>query len=1038
MKHLHHLRTWVLCCLLSISVTPAFAQSTTTPLRPGWYTLGINGGLSYQNSDVPVWLRGGGLGITLAKNLVHSPRGGFDVDLRGRLMYSHSYGLGHTRNFDLTSNAAVNGSKMFDYTQYANGFIYDNHKTQMAELGLEGVLTFGKLRERTGIVLSAFGGIGLDWYRTKTDQGTSSNDYFSQYQAIDPDRSNAVIRRTLRNEILDHDFESLASGFEDNEYGRLRFMPNLGVELGYDLTKRIGIGLGHKVTYARTDILDGRIVPESGNDVHHYTYAQLWYRFNADKQEDPPVIQIIDPPYSPFATKQSYWLLKAEVLNIKQSRQISVTHNGMPVNFNFKNKALNVNLLLQEGINTILITAENSAGKAQAEQIIVLEDPDYEQPPTIRFIRPESPGIIVNQARYDFSAEIKPIEDSKDIRVLYNGRVLTGWRYNANTQILTANLTLIEGGNSIEIEAKNRRGTTTATTSIVYEIPILPPTIRLEEPNQNPYRTQAGTQSVRLLIDQIRISRGDLVSMYYNGFPSNRFEYNERTGRWTANLPLEVGQNFLTVAVANAAGESRLDLAIIREIPPPPLPRPTIQVTRQVVGNYNTISKECACDVVAQISHVAFKSDITVRWAGNNISDFNFNPTTGVLTIQRNVASGSTTVIISATNPSGTASESLTLSCVGASVAQGKPGVTIQSPANGASFSSPAVALEATTVSVTQKSDITVRWNGSILRNFNWDAATGRVTANMSAVSGSNTVEINVQNTQGTASAKSTVTYRVPTPPNVKINTPANNSTSTQQIVELNATVSNISSVNQVQLSLNGKNISAVSLKGNIVTASIPLDLGNNVIRLVATNGDGTDQAEVRVSFNIPKPIINGQVPSKDTIVRTNRLDLKTEVLHVNGAEAITLTVNGQNRTNFTFDKNKNQLGHRLLLNTGRNTIEVKATNAAGTTTKTFSITVDTRKPTLPQIKIVSASQPAFDPFNPDGGKSNLIAETKYVISKDDITFTVNGNEIKDFQFDAKQGKITHSIPLQRGTNTIIIRVTNSDGEASDSSTVIY
>jgi hypothetical protein len=1038
MKHLLHLRTWVLFCLCAMSWTHTNAQSSASPLRPGWYTLGINGGLSYQNSDVPVWLRGGGIGITLAKNLIHSPSGGFDFDLRGRLMYSHSYGLGRTPNFDLSSNPAVNGSQFFDYTRYDQGFIYDNHKTQMGELGLEGVLTFGRLRERTGIVLSAFGGIGLDWYRTTTDQGSGSSDYFSQYQAIDPNRSGAVIRRTLRNDILDHNFESLATGFENNEYGRLRFMPNLGVELGYDLTKRIGIGLGHKVTYARTDILDGKIVPESGNDLHHYTYAQLWYRFNADKQEEPPVIQIIDPPYSPFATKQTYWLLKAEVLHIKQSRQLTVTHNGMPVNFNFRNKDLKVDLLLKDGINTIVITAENSAGKAQAEQIIILEEPDYGLPPTIRYIRPEAPGMVVNQSRYDLSAEIKTIEDNKDIRVIYNGRVLTGWRYDRNNQLLTASLTLVEGNNTIEIEAKNRRGVTAESTNILYEIPILPPTIRLVEPGQNPHRTLAASQTVRLNIDQIRISRGDLISMYYNGFPSNRFEYEERTGRWTANLPLEIGQNFLTVAVANQVGETRLDLAIIREVPPPPLPRPTIQITRQAVGNFNTISKECSTDIVAQLYHVASKSDITVRWAGSNITNFNYNSTTGVLTIQRNIASGSTSVIITASNPSGTTSETLTLSCVGASVTQGKPAVTIQSPANGAAISTPAISFEATTVSVTDKANITIRWNGNILRNFNWDPQTGRVTANLTANSGSNTVDINVQNTQGNASAKSTVTYRIPTPPTVKINTPVNNSNSSLQAVELNATVSNISSINQIQITVNGKTVSSGTLKGNTVSASIPLDLGNNVIRVVATNNDGTDQAETRVNFNIPKPVINGQVPSKDTIVRSNRLDLKTEILHVSGNESITLTVNGQNRANFTFDKSKNLLGHRLVLNNGRNTIEVKATNAAGTTTKTFNITVDTRKPTPPQIKIVSASQPAFDPFNPDAGKSNLIADTQYVLSKEDITFTVNGAELKDFQFDAKQGRITHSIPLQRGTNTIVIRVRNSDGEASDSSTVIY
>ena len=101
----------------------------------------------------------------------------FSFDLRGRGLFTRSYGADAVRSYGLGKIEALNGGYLaslnYDVDQTApndSSFVYHNYRHSMGELGVEGVLTFNRLRERTGVVFALFGGIGLDFYRTRTDQ----------------------------------------------------------------------------------------------------------------------------------------------------------------------------------------------------------------------------------------------------------------------------------------------------------------------------------------------------------------------------------------------------------------------------------------------------------------------------------------------------------------------------------------------------------------------------------------------------------------------------------------------------------------------------------------------------------------------------------------------------------------------------------------------------------------------------------------------------------------------------------------------------
>ena len=251
--------------------------NTNGDRTPGYWTLGLNAGFSYQSSDVRARLQGGGWGLTLAKNLYYRPGSPIAFDLRGRFLFARQFGLDGEPLFEIDQDEALNGTRGPDYTQYpanldiSEGFVYPNHRTTVGELALEGVLSFNRLRERTKVHLALYGGIGIDWYRTKLNQlDANETPYYSDYAELF-NNSSRNVRSELRNTILDDSYETLANDFGNS--GKIGLMPSLGIELGYQVTPRFSIMAGHRVTFSGTDDLDGEpwSTLQGEQDLYHYT-----------------------------------------------------------------------------------------------------------------------------------------------------------------------------------------------------------------------------------------------------------------------------------------------------------------------------------------------------------------------------------------------------------------------------------------------------------------------------------------------------------------------------------------------------------------------------------------------------------------------------------------------------------------------------------------------------------------------------------------------------------------------------------------------
>ena len=127
----------------------------------GW-NLGFNIGGTWQQSDVTSET-GYGIGFTLGKALYEKEGKLLSFDLRLRYLNGTNEGLD-------TENSLILDSNQLDglYKDYINSGNFHNHKMDINNMwDLEGVITLNRLREKTGIILYGFGGLGLTDYSLK-------------------------------------------------------------------------------------------------------------------------------------------------------------------------------------------------------------------------------------------------------------------------------------------------------------------------------------------------------------------------------------------------------------------------------------------------------------------------------------------------------------------------------------------------------------------------------------------------------------------------------------------------------------------------------------------------------------------------------------------------------------------------------------------------------------------------------------------------------------------------------------------------------
>ena len=1032
-------------------------ESTFYHPTQGYYTLGINGGWAYQSSDIRTSFDGFGVGLTFGKNLYYRRAAPLSFDLRGRFLYAKMLGFDGEKSFDITENEALNGETGPDYTTFPtsidNPFVYQNHRTDLGELSIEGVFRLNKLRERTGILVGLYGGIGLDYYLTRTDQINSDNAlYFDDYLNIPSDLSQRETANRLKDGILDGFFETNADGFDDG--AKIDWMPSLGIELGYQLTPNLAIMAGHRTTFARSNLLDGHQWADATNDLYHYTSLGLEWNLNPKSiQPKKPEIDVYIPSTSPYTQSSRNADVRASIRHINSSADVEYYVNNKKVPFDYANESFAANFNLKPGRNEIIIRATNPVGKAQELLVInwkegsVVSTPNTpttnNTPPTtgnspnIRFTNPSRDNADTENNNYRVRATIANVNSRNDITFTLNGSS-SRFNYDANRDEFSADVNLRDGKNTFLIRASNNYGRDEERRTINLQKRGQAPDVRINNPANN---STVSKTRINLDATVLHIVNGSDVVVTVNG--QRIGNVNLVSNKFTKQINLREGNNTIVVRAQNQYGndEERVTVRYTKPVISTPQSPPNVVINAPT--NNSTVNKNTTA-VRAKVQNVRNKNDVRLTVNGSNISNFSFNSLSGLLTATVNLIEGNNTIKVRGTNDDG--QDQATVSVRYTVVDTGNaPKISLTQPTqNPYTSSSKTTTVKAKVLHVPNKSGILIELNGRRVSQFGYTTS-GQLSVQVSLQEGNNTIRIKATNAKGSDEETANIRYnRTEKPPTVNISKPLNNAQVTQAKVNLIATVTNATK-KELTVLLDGKPVSNFNLVGTKLTALLTVRPGAHKVTVKANNKDGQAQDIAQFTYNAPiaKPTARITQPVKDgTTVKLAKATLKASTTNVSNKNQISVSLNGKSVA-FTFNAKTKLISAALTLKSGANTIKVRVSNTGGEATAERNITyrgasdVPTGK-LKPKITISSISAPATNPFEPDKARSTIIATIDNISKKNDVVFIYKGQIRNDFTYDVRAKRFQITVDLIRGDNAFEIKATNKVGTDTEKRIITF
>ncbi len=1024
------------------------------------YNFGLNIGATYLDQNRSELQRYAGIagGFTFGREYLRE-NAPLSLGWRFRYLRGTAYGFDNVADTShLASNELLNGDSYSatDYDNSGNAFL-NNYRTDLHEYSLEAVVTLNKLRQRTGLSLGVFGGVGIVDYRVMSDVLDVDG---NQYQFTEGEVFNNY---SEISSVLDGNYDAYSHA---NRSGtQIKFMPSLGVELGYQISPRFSLGLTHKWTWALNNGLDGVDYSTSrqevkGNDIYHYSGLKLkWFLHKAEANVDfvdnrpdptptnftnkrPPIVNFTNPYYSNHTTNQNTFNIEADVFNVSGAQQITFKQNGV-VNSNFtyspNNNEFESFVYLQPGQNVFEIIAVNEAGRDQETRVIINNQANASlPPPVVTITNPSSCPHISQDAVFNIQAQILNVSSSANVKFLHNGQSKT-FSYNANTDLFYATVTLNAGNNNIQITGTNTVGSDSKSCIIVYdpiEIPqAQPPVVDIFNPSNSPYTTQNSSMAIDASVLHVN-SKND-ITVKVNGSNVSNFNWNQTTKLVSFTASLNPGSNYVQVVGTNQDGTDSDQVMIIYEQPQVSLP-PVVTFTDPYTNPYTVYTN--TYNVKAKVLHVAGKSNIQLKINGISTNNFTYSTSSKQLSVHANLIQGSNTFEVTATNNDGTDYESTTIIYTPIIIGN-PPVVNITTPGSdpyNTAYSSEFIS--ATVLNVNTASGIQVSINGQNTNNFNFNPNNGLLTFTANLVTGSNQVKVTGTNGFGSDFDQTTIIYQpieTPTPPTVDIFNPAPNPHNVSvPNINVVANTTNITSTSQVGVKLNGSNVNNFTLgaNGQVSILNANLIIGSNVFEITVSNPDGsaTDQTIViytPVEEPCDAPILSITSPTNGTTITggSQSLSLSASVQNATQNEVM-VKLNGVSKP-FTMNST-GQVNANLNLQVGANTIELIAITECGTAHKTVIATYEEvqapcHEPIIAFVSPISPNQAV------EIGAFAVEASISHISSASQISFKVNGQANNNFSYDPATHTFTATIPLSLGSNSMQIVATNDCGSAS-------
>jgi hypothetical protein len=455
-----------------------------------------------------------------------------------------------------------------------------------------------------------------------------------------------------------------------------------------------------------------------------------------------------------------------------------------------------------------------------------------------------------------------------------------------------------------------------------------------------------------------------------------------------------------------------------------PLPNQTISCPKPIIkfsnsSRDNSISTSPQFTINASVTNVAGMSNISLLNSSNIMVPFSYDSYSNQLSANVILNPGINIFTLTATNECGTEQKTITIQykdCI-------DPSLSFINPiSERTTVIYPSFTFSATINGLQSTQGVLVYQNGVLLNNISYNSTTRILQSNVTLQPGLNTFTVSLTNNCGSTSSSTTVTYENCIKPKITSTNPITNTVVSLSALRLKAIIDNITSKENITVTLNGRQVSTTTYNSTTKTADISLQLssGTNTIIISATNNCGSDNETIIINLNdciAPVITING----RNSTVSAAAYSLSASIVNMPSREGITLTLNGSPQ-NFTFSNG--QLTSNLNLQVGANNLIVSAVRNCGSDSKTIIINLND----------------CISPIVTINGRNSTVSAAAYSLSasilnmpsREGITLTLNGSP-QNFTFS--NGQLTSNLNLQVGENKLIVSAVRNCG--TDSKTII-
>ena len=1006
-------------------------------------------GMTYTDADVSTRFNAGAglkFGYTFAKYRA------VEFDLRIRYFGGGWDGQNKHNSYLTNSTEAIYSEPGTDY-KHQLGYTVRNFRTVNHHFALEGLLRFNVDSKRI-FAPYIFGGIASSNYTVKSNL-LDSDGFIYPYDAT-------YVPHLKSGYDAMHD-----KTYESYIYGNKTFSAltgNAGIGLSFNVSDGFRIGLEHTMSFTNKDNFDGYTAEKAftKNDVYHFTtiFFQFYLRGRHQKQtvreENTPPIVVTPTPGIPPTIRYTNPYAQGEVVNeprytftatikeVDNQNNLTVEYNGRQISdytFNAGNGRFTTTQSLNPGNNVITITARNAYGTA-TESTSVIYERKAEQPPQVYFTNPATSPYTSSSNRFTLNAKALYVNGKENIIFRQNGIVNNNFSFNSSTKDFSCYVVLEQGNNIFEITGTNQDGTAVASTIIVYgrTVNCQNPVISVKQPFRSPEYTSNSTYT--LIGSVFNVTNRNQISFIYNNQNYTNYTFNPSDNTITAQLPLQKGNNTVTIKVTNECGTANESETIIytpaQELQKYP---PTVAFITPYQSNTTVNTNDYT--FTATTTNISGSNQISVNLNGKNITNFTFNPASQQISFRTMLIEGYNTATINVANNDGNATTTTTVIYRKANPA---PTVDFTRPAT-----SPLTVIQnsyelvAKTTNVTQLNQISFSVNGNKTNLISFDAASGEIRYNAVLREGSNDFSVTVKTEGGSASDQTTIIYRpraVVSPPKVEFTVPDNNIQVKNNTYSLVARTENIEANNQISISQNGTAITSFSFDAvsQEIRFNSSLNEGSNLFVVKVTNVSGSAEDRVTIQYNkeivIARPSVkwtSPEAPGATANVKFYNFTAKTTA--VTSKNYISVTLNNAEVTDFDFNTSTGIISFKGILNKGSNTAVVKVRNEAAEASDITSVSYTASSVVLECPKpVLSLNGKTFRSSSSDytlSGTVQNISEAK------DIAIIINGKASGEaIQYNAAGKTFGAKLFLASGSNVIEIKATNFCGSTSEFITV--